>query len=414
MDSASPNTMYANSQFSQDVQIIGSNLENASTFTSGILFGDSALIDITSPTQATMSASFGTPQYSPGFWSVWGCTNSNQTGCGTSVLNAFLGARNYLVASSSGELFFLDQAQGAAAGQNGYVREYSNGVESGSCFIGALIHSVAFDSTTSILIADGVPYYPSGPNFGTTNGGTCDFSDVPAPQGFPSGMVMGSAADNGYAGFTQPTNNSASFYNLTGGKNSQPTVVTASGLGNYPEPIVMATYGPETDAFVVSVNDSPCALHKVRVADAYTGEESALPLPSCTSMSAVQAANPVAGGWQIVAFDDGPASGTIVVLSAYDQTLWFVNESAWTITKSVKLSGVPFRIAEDVTHGAVIVAYVDIANAMTTYASVSVPSGVVTPLTSTSNLLSVGLVVSTDGTKIDSAQRNQIQVLPNQ
>lgn len=405
MDSASPNTMYANSTFTQCIQITGSNLENASIFTSGILFGNSALTTITSQTQATTCASFETPQYSPGFWNEWGCTNSNQTGCGTLVPNAFLGARNYLVVSSSGEVFFLDQAQGAAAGQNGYMRTYqSDGTSPNSFFVGGLYHSIAIDNTTNYLVIDG---------------GTLNEDGSPtyiAPQGFPSGTVMASAADNGYAGFTQPANNSASFYDLTGGKNSQPTVMTASNLGNYPEPIAMATFGSETDAFVVSINDSPsCMLHKVRASDAYTGEEPALALTGCTPMSKVQAANPVAGGWQVIAFDDGPASGTVVVLSAYDQTLWFVNESTWTITKSVKLSSVPFRIAPDITNGAVIVAYVDIANVQTTYASFNALLGTANaPIASTSNLLSVGLAVSADGTEIYSGQRNQLQVLSNQ
>jgi hypothetical protein len=192
--------------------------------------------------------------------------------------------------------------------------------------------------------------------------------------------------------------------------------VTASNLGNYPEAIACATLGGETDAYVVSINDSPTPLlHKVRESDAYTGEEPALALPGFTPWSTVLAANPVGGGVQIVVFASGPAAGTVAVLSAYDQVLDLVNASTWTLIKSVKLSGIPFRIVADLTHGNVIVAYADVANARTTYGSVAALSGVVNPpLTSTSSLLSVGFAVSADGTKLYSAQRNQIQVLPNQ
>ena len=85
-----------------------------------------------------------------------------------------------------------------------------------------------------------------------------------------------------------------------------------------------------------------------------------------------------------------------------------------TVTKQVVLTDTPFRIAADVTHGAVIVAYANPANGTTTYASVDVASGTVTPLLNTSSLLSVGLAVSSDGTNLYSAQRNQIEVKPNQ
>jgi hypothetical protein len=239
--------------------------------------------------------------------------------------------------------------------------------------------------------------------------------DTPNPQGLPSGKVMAVAAKNGSAGLVQPANNSASFYDMTAGVNSQPTVVTASNLGNHPEEIGIGVFGGETDAFVVSLNDTPSPLlHQVRASDAYTGEEPALALTGITPLSTVQAANAVAGGWQIAVFDSGPASGTIAVLSTYDKLLLLINKSTWKITDSVKLSGTPFRIAMDVTNGKVIVAYANPASVTTTYAAVDASSGTVTPLTSTSSLLSVGLAVSADGTKIDSSQRNQMDVEPNQ
>jgi hypothetical protein len=184
-------------------------------------------------------------------------------------------------------------------------------------------------------------------------------------------------------------------------------------LGSYPEAIAMGTFGTETDAFVVSENGTP-SLYKVRAADAYTGEEPALPLPGVTPLGTVQGVSPIAGGWQVVVFDSGPASGTIAVLSTYDKLLLLINEGTWAVTKSVTLSGIPFRIATDTTHGAVIVAYANPTNVTTTYASVDALLGTVTPLTTTSSLLSVGLGISSDGTKLYSSQRNQMDVELNQ
>ena len=91
-----------------------------------------------------------------------------------------------------------------------------------------------------------------------------------------------------------------------------------------------------------------------------------------------------------------------------------VNANTLKVTQRVVLTGTPFRITADITHGAVIVAYANPANGTTTYASVDVASGTVTPLLNTSSLLSVGLAVSSHGTNLYSAQRNQIEVKPNQ
>jgi hypothetical protein len=408
--SVTPNTIYADAEIAfQSVRIDGSNFATGQTLDFNIPV--SATESSMTATQINLTVSFDTPHFSPGFLTMDVCENSNGTNCGTSGTLAFLGAQNYLATSSSGELYFLDQAQGAATGQNGYVRKYkADGTADGSCQAVSLGHSNAVDDKTGYLLIDGEIYNPSGSN---STSGACDAMDTPNPQGLPSGKVMAVAANNGYAGLVQPANNSASFYDMTAGVNSQPTVVTASNLGDHPEEIAMGTFGGETDAFVVSLNGTP-SLYKVRASDAYTGEEPALALTGITPLSTVQAANPVAGGWQIVVFDSGPASGTIAVLSTYDKLLLLINESTWQITKSVTLSGTPFRIVADTTNGKVIVAYANPTSVTTTYAAVDASSGTVTPLTSTSSLLSVGLAVSADGTKIYSSQRNQMDVEPNQ
>ncbi len=407
-----PATIYADAEIIVgNIQVNGSGFAVGQTFiTSGIVFGSGAIAQVVSPTQIALSLSFDTPHYSPGFITMNLCENSNGTNCGTPGTLAFLGARNYLASSSTGEWFFLDQAQGAPSGQNGYVRKYkADGTAESNCYIGALLHSIAVDDVTGFFIVDGVAYDASAQNGGA---GSCDRSYTPYAQNLPSGTIMATAAKNGFTCFTQPSNNAAYCFDLTGGQGATP-FVTASNLGNDPEPIAMGTFGTETDAFVLSVNDTPSPLlHKVRASDAYTGEEPALPLPGITPASAVQAANVTAGGWQVIVFDSGPASGTIAVLSTYDQLLVLVNESTWTVTQSVKLSGIPFRIVADDVNGRVLVAYANPVNATTAYAWVDAASGAVTPLTSTSPLLSVGL--GFDGTNIVSSQRSQIGLVPNQ
>ena len=127
----------------------------------------------------------------------------------------------------------------------------------------------------------------------------------------------------------------------------------------------MGTFGSETDALVVSVNDaSSFYLHKVRASDAYAGEEPALALPGTTLESAVVAANITAGGAQVVAFGDpsewinitatsqanssvsaseliqfGPASSNIAVSVSPQSVTSQQNLTGWTQQYSASVSG---------------------------------------------------------------------------
>jgi hypothetical protein len=137
----------------------------------------------------------------------------------------------------------------------------------------------------------------------------------------------------------------------------------------------------------------------------------ALTLTGITPASQVPA---LSGGWQLVALGSGSASGTAAFLSQFDGTLVFVDLNSMTELRRASLQGVPFRIAADETHGTIVVAFADVAAGLTRFASVDVSTATVTALTSTSNLLSVGLLVSADGTQIYAAMRGQLQPLPNQ
>jgi hypothetical protein len=108
---------------------------------------------------------------------------------------------------------------------------------------------------------------------------------------------------------------------------------------------------------------------------------------------------------QVVVFDNGPASGTAAVLSMYDQLLLLVDVNGWAVTKSILLSGVPFRITTDVANGNVLVEYADPTDKVSTYAWVDASSGGITSSSLTSPLLGVGVYY--DGTNIIPAMRDQ-------
>jgi hypothetical protein len=114
--SVSPSVIYANAELGiLPIQLNGTDFAVGQS----LFFGnpESAVEEGLTSTQLNLTISIDTQHFSPGFVTATVCENSNETGCGTSGTLAFLGARNYCAASSSGELFCLDQAQGATPGQ---------------------------------------------------------------------------------------------------------------------------------------------------------------------------------------------------------------------------------------------------------------------------------------------------------
>ena len=91
------------------------------------------------------------------------------------------------------EFHFLDQAQGAATGKNGYVRKYKvDGTADGSCLLGAVDDSIAVDDVTGLFVTDGNAYSGSMQNDVL---GECDNSTAPFVQGLTSGAIMATAAE---------------------------------------------------------------------------------------------------------------------------------------------------------------------------------------------------------------------------
>ncbi len=340
------------------------------------------------------------PHTSPGYVA---CTVTSPDGThSTSWSVPFLGGQNPSGLSPVGELFFSDEAQGAAPGQNGYIRKYkADGTSDGSFLLPSL--TAAIDDLTGNLLANGGDYDENG-----------DPSHVTGPASPPSGRVIAEAAKHAYGCFLQPlSNNNLSCYPLTGGGGLAP-IQTAKDLGVQPISLDMGVLGTETDAFVLSRNATP-TLWKINVSGG-TVVTLSQSIPGITPYTTLYANNPIVGGWHVGVFDSGPAAGTVAVLSTADNLLTFLNTSTMAITKQVTLPGIPFRIAVDKTNGKLIVAFVDQTNVRTSFAAVDPTTGASTTLTSVTpaGLLAVGLQVSADGKSIYACQRTQCVVLANQ
>ena len=109
----------------------------------------------------------------------------------------------------------------------------------------------------------------------------------------------------------------------------------------------------------------------------------------------------------VQAFGSGPAVNLGAFLSVYDQSLvfWSVDTTnTLHIEHQVTLTGNPFLIAKDETHGAVIVAFLNLTNGTITMQSIDMKTYQATNLTSPSTLpvgfMAGGILVSPDGSKI--------------
>jgi hypothetical protein len=239
--------------------------------------------------------------------------------------------------------------------------------------------------------------------------------DIFGKGGVDSGNPgVGIAANNGSTCAAEPAGDIACD-DLTQPFGSQ--VFNPVSTGTEPWAIDAGTFGSETDYFDFSREGTP-TLWKSKVSAGKPTVVGSEPLASITAASALQAAHPGTGGWFTIVFDKGPASGISATLSTGDNVLDLVNASTMKAMGSpIKLPGIPFRMAKDVTNGKIIIAFADTTNAVTTYSSIdptaSDPASTLTVLKATDTLLSVGLAVSSDGTKIYSCQRNACHVLTN-
>jgi hypothetical protein len=390
--------IYADAEagFIGNIQLTGSGFQNTDTAVSnpiGLLYG----AQFVSSGQINVTLAYDTPHTSPG-WDTITVTSPDGT-TSSSITIPFLGNQNLLsVSPMSGELYFLDEG-------NKILRQYkADGTVDVTTNQGITDSSVATDDKTGYVVL----------NQRSAGNNTFDVVGIETLGNGSPGVAV--AARNGYGCITQvqtqaPIVNNLSCVNLTISPSSNPSLNSLS-IGSQPWSLAMGLFGTETDAFVFSRDGTP-TLWKVNVSGGLASTNSQA-IPGITPVATLQASNVLAGGWYVAVFDSGPAAGTVAVLSTADKLLTFLNTSTMAITKQVTLSGIPFRIAADMTHGNLIVAYADQVDVLTTFSAVNPSTGAVTPLTSTSSLLAVGFAVKADGTSIYACQRAICEVHPNQ
>jgi hypothetical protein len=350
-------------------------------------------LQFVSSTQLTETLIGDTPHTSPG-WIITTVTSPDGSKSGSWTI-PFIGNQNLLALSANGELNFLDEG-------NRLLRQYkADGTPDGTGSEGSTDSNIAVDAKTGYTVLN------------QRTGGSSTFY-VAGIEGFGNGHSgVAIAARNGFGCLTQASGvNYLSCVDLTIPPAMNPALNSNNAVGSQPWSVAMGLFGTETDAFAFS-RDGTTTLWKSNVSggNITTGSQT---IPGVTPVATLQAANSFAGGWQVAVFDSGPASGTVAVLSTADMLVSFFSTSTMVMTKQVTLSGLPFRIAADLTNGNLLVAYADHARVLTTFAKINPATGVVTPLTATSSILAVGFAVKADGTSFYACQRAVCEIHPNQ
>jgi hypothetical protein len=220
-------------------------------------------------------------------------------------------------------------------------------------------------------------------------------------------------ARNGYGYVTEPNvGNPGDVEQFTISKTMGLTVGSSVAAGFGPYAIDAATVNSADAIVVYSGGDTTARLFN----NGLSLDSPAVTLTNITGFVTVQNAtnNPgKQGGWPLRIIGSGSA-GTVGLLSSYDNVLDFLTISSGNVLSwpgvgptfgSVALTGNPYLIAPDATHGAFIVASADTTNGVTTLQSISATS----PYTATTitpnpalpaGFLASGILVSDDGTKI--------------
>lgn len=222
------------------------------------------------------------------------------------------------------------------------------------------------------------------------------FSDFTIGDGMVLGkQVLGAAARGGRAVIAHQLDGAISLVDLARSP-LQAVQVTTGG-----EPWNVTTTSISGDLVAVVFDRAGLRLTLVKVAGG-----SILRTATLTNIAS-------GGSWQLAVFDSGTGASTAAFLSETERVLIFVDLNTGQEFRRVTLSGAPFRIAADNANGAVIVASADGVTGSTRFTRIAVTTGAITPLTSTTSLLAVGLAVSSDGTKLYCAMRDQLQIIAN-
>ena len=211
-------------------------------------------------------------------------------------------------------------------------------------------------------------------------------------------FLMAISALNGYGYVLQPEAGEIGQFNAS--QASSPiTSVSAEVL---PWAIDATSINGQDGIVVFSKGDTALQLFNNQLA-----KEDTIPLSGITTAPIIQQRVQTDAGWMVQAFGSGPAANLGALLAVYDQSLvfWSVDTTnTLHVDHQVTLTGNPILIAKDETHGAVIVAFANLANGTITMQSINMKTYQATNLTSPSTLptgfMAGGILVSPDGTKI--------------
>jgi hypothetical protein len=410
--------------FDRDLPVLRDIQVNGTGFLAGdhgkfspSLFAGSALL--VNSNQIVFSIGLDTHHWSPGWFSVQIC-NSDESQCSNAMDFAFFGNQNTL-ASSGTELFQLDPGQGLPIGQNGFLRKFTPaGSADGSFFVGVLDLGLSFDTSTGDLDFSAVLGVMGGIVARDVNG---TFVNAAGNNAI---LPVATATQGGINCFTQSTS-------TTNGIGCFDTVqaspaITFAAAGQEAWSLAMTSGCGGNDAFVLDRQGTGGGLQLSRFGISKSGgivtiaPGGSLTLTGFTSADTLRAALPSSGGWHIALLDTGTHACTVAVMAPIlnaDQSVSYKLElvdgtTMQQIGPSIALPANSFRIAADNTHQAFIVASADAPAILTHFTKVDAATRVTSQLSATTPLLAVGLLVSTDGTKIYAAQRDQLAVLNNQ
>lgn len=374
-----------------------SDIFHAAAGTAGILGG----VSYVNSTQVNVQLIEGSDNTSPG-WQDYKDCDSADTNCSNQKSQALIGNQNLFVLLSDGRGFAYDPAQGLPHGQNGYMRRFTAGMSlDASYFVGTGGASLAYDEATQNIVLCGI---------GSVGVADLDMNIV---GGASTGnyRCVGVAASSGISCSTQNLGNTLGCFPTT----AVNAVMTFVSTPADPFSIAMGKLGTQVVAVVYSREAGVLSAYGVTNSSGTIGINLIASLALTGITPASQLAGTGKGGWQVAIFSSGPAAGKGAFLSAADNKVIIFDVATMTqVGNPITLSGVPFRIAADETHGNLIVANADSDARLTRYDSIALATGTVTRLHSTSTLLSVGFAVSADGTKLYSASRDAAEALPNQ
>lgn len=391
-----PSPLYLDSEaIVGNIQINGSGFAAGDVLHIGPPFSDLTLAQGTASNQILVNLGFDTSHYMPG-WITFSVSDGNGNTSNTANL-AFLGNQNTLAMSATQA--FNSEGLGSPVARFALPSGSLVGTYSGDG------PGIAVDNLTGyVVVGEGSTgrVFWHDPSTGATKG-----------QVYATSATMAVAAKNGVGCTTQPSAGLLSCFDL--GQASPPMISAAAG--QQPWSLAMGDLGSgataETDAVVYSRADTTLWRFTITDTSGTVGvtAQNALTLTGITPASGLGVGQ---GGWQVVLFSSGPMAGKGAFLSDADKVLvWFDTQTMTMIGAPVTLTGNPFRLAADETHGKAIVAFADPDAGLTRFAAVG-SDGSVTTLTTTTQLLAAGLQVSPDGASIYAAMRDQFAVLPNQ